>query len=65
MARGGTEFCIGKRGVEEDDKDPHLGGGGAAGVNIYLKSCGSVGTALRRGNMGGQPPHGKDPRGVP
>ena len=36
LAVGGQEFVTGKEVVEEDDKNPHHGGFGAAGVWIFL-----------------------------
>ena len=55
----------GKVGVEEDDKNPQQGGGGAAGVHIFLQSCGAGSVALRLVELGAYPPHGKGLGGVP
>ena len=41
------------------------GGGGAAGVRIFIQSRGAGGTDLRRGDKGGIPPHGQGLGGVP
>ena len=51
--------------MEEGEYNPQQGGGGAAGVRIFLSSRGGVGVALWIGDLGGHPPHGKGPGGVP
>ena len=39
------------------------GGGVAAGVCVFISRCGSGGTSLWRGNMGGHPQNGQGPGG--
>ena len=51
--------------MEEDDKNPQQGGGGAAGVRIFLKSYGAGGAAIWRGDLGGNLLPGQIPGGVP
>ena len=36
LAGGGQKCFIDKGGVEEDDKNPHQGGGGSVGVRLFL-----------------------------
>ena len=48
----------------EDYKNPQQGGGGAAFVRIIFKDRGAGGSALRIGDLGGQPPHRQVPGGV-
>ena len=51
--------------MEEDDVNPQQGGGGGGtGVRLIFKSRGAGGAALRIGDLGGNPPHGKGPVGV-
>ena len=47
--------------MEEDGKNPHQGGGGAAGVQVFLKIHDIGGVALCIGDLGGQPLNGKIP----
>ena len=43
---GGLEYIKVKGGVEEDDEDPHKGGGGSVGVRIFLQIRHSVSYSL-------------------
>ena len=65
MDSGGTESGEDEGSVEEDDKDSQKGGGGAAGVHIFLQIYHSVGASLWRRDMGGYPPHGPVTWGFP
>ena len=64
MDSSGPEFDKGEGSVEEDDKDPQQGGGGAVCVRFVLGHY-SVGTAFRHGDMGSYPPYGPGHGGVP
>ena len=50
--------------MEEYDKNPQQGGGGAAGVWVLFLSRGTGGVALHIGDLGGHPLHGKVSGGV-
>ena len=62
---GGQELFLDEGDVEEDYKNPQQGGVGAAGVWIIFFSHGTVSVAIRLGDLGGHPPYGKVPGGVP
>ena len=51
--------------MKEDGNNTQQGGGGATGVQIFLKICGAGGVALRLGDLGGHPLHGHSPGVVP
>ena len=63
LSGGGKELVLGKGDVEEYDMNPQQGGGGAAGVRIIFKSRGAGGADLWIRDLGGHPPHGKEPGG--
>ena len=58
-----SETFLDEGGVEEDHKNPHQGGVGAAGVWIILLNHGTVSVDIRLGDLGGHPPYGKVPEG--
>ena len=47
--------------MEEDVAHPQQGGGGATGVWIIFKGCGTGGTALSIGDLGGHISHRQGP----
>ena len=47
--------------MEDDDKDPQQGGGGAVGVRIFLKNCVAGGVDIRIRDLGSHSPHGQSP----
>ena len=49
----------------ESDADPQQGGGGAAGIRIFLLRHGPVGADFWCRNLGGNPLHGPGTGGVP
>ena len=65
LAGGVQELVPGEGGMEEDDQNPQQEGGGAAGVWLLLLSRGAGGVYCWLRYLGGHPPHGKGPGGIP
>ena len=61
LTGGGKELVPGKGGLEEDDTNPHQGGGGAVGVQLLFKGRGAGGAALRIRYLSDHPLYGKGP----
>ena len=58
-----VELVQGKEGLEQNILHPQQGGSGTAGAQGVFKGCGSGGTALWSGDLGGHHPPGQGPVG--
>ena len=59
LAGSFVELVQGKEGLEKNILHPQQGGSGTAGAHVVFKGCGSGGTALWSGDLGGHHPHGQ------